>query len=588
MGRLVRDNPVCLHEWRLAARGRGAYFGRAAAVAVVLGLLILMRASTPGDLWVEVLPSAAGFVSRAAMAAALAAAVFVAPSLTGGAIADDRRRGRLADFLVTDLSALEIIVGKLAGGLAGLALIVPALGPVLIAAGTLGGVDPSAVVAGLVAAAAVAALAGSLAIVFSIRARHGFEATATAWAAMVALGSLADAWAYYIGPPPYPVRATDLRTIVTDPTRSGFSAEWLGLVAGCLAGTAGLVAVASWRLRPDGLREGVRKATGGRGRRVVVARSRPVVSRAWGWFDRIVGRRLGMPEPTLDAAPVFWRGLRRADSAWMRRASLGYAVVGIGAVAWEIDHWHAGIVNGYLVEAGMILVGIAAATAWDEDRARGGLSPILTTPLDGPTIVRETWWGVYRIVPRLALIPTVVVLIRGVFRGSPIAAGPMAVAAGALVLAYGSVATGVGLWVGLRVPRAGRAVAWTVGVLLLAGETWPWFWMDVLGIPIGGANSIADPLLAWVSPRCAAYLATAWPFFLGREPEIWPYAMSVPVWALGLAAIGLAIRRRLERGFDRRVGRMPDEPGPAHLNPPDPAGAGGRGRARRRSPQPLA
>jgi hypothetical protein len=264
-----------------------------------------------------------------------------------------------------------------------------------------------------------------------------------------------------------------------------------------------------------------------------------------------------MPEPTLDAAPVLWLAWRREESAWMSGAWLAYSVAAIGSVVISIAHWRAALVNGYLVSAGVLLVGVSAATAWDDERGRGGFVPLLTTPLASREIVRGTWWGAYRVVPRLAVLPTLVVLFRGLFWGQPLVALPMAAAAGALVLAYGAVATGIGLLIGLREPRSGRAISWTVALLLGANDAWPWFWSQVVGIHLIGADRPVYVLLAWVSPWMGSYLTTAWVSFLKREPGLYPYLVAVPVWATLLGAIGWALRRSIERSFDHLTGRMP-------------------------------
>jgi len=128
------------------------------------------------------------------------------------------------------------------------------------------------------------------------------------------------------------------------------------------------------------------------------------------------------------------------------------------------------------------------------------------------------------------------------------------------MLAYGSVATGLGLLIGLREPRTGRAVAWTLAILLGANDAWPWFWSQVMGIHIIGADRWIYLPLAWVSPWMGAYLTTAWVFFLKRQPELYPYIAVVPAWATLLAAIGRALRRSIERSFDRQTGRMPAGP----------------------------
>jgi ABC-type transport system involved in multi-copper enzyme maturation permease subunit len=558
-------------ECRRSARGWGFHAYRAVAVAATLGLLAALVLSVPVAARFEVWPRLMRYAYGVVVIVEMALAIGLAPALTAGAVCEERRRGRLEELLVTDLDAREIVFGKFTAGLAGLATVVGVLVPLLIMTALLGGLGPDEVVATSIVVLGVAAVGSALALLLSIWARRSFESMATATLTLLAIGLVAKTWAMYIGPPPLLIRATDVWAILLDPALTGFSIEWFVFIAEALATTAGLVAVAGWRLRPNGLRSkqfsgSVRWdrsltrpsfAKGDASAAPVIGR---LAARLRDRFDWSMGRRLGMPEPTLDAAPVLWRAWRRGDSAWMSGVWLVYQVAAIGSAILYLDHWQEAMVNGYLVSAGLLLVGVSAATAWEDERGQGGFIPLLTTPLSSREIVRGKWWGAYRAVPGLAVLPTLIVLLRGLFWGQPLVALPMAAAAGALILAYGAVATGLGLLIGLRQPRTGRAIAWTLAILLVANDAWPWFWSQVMGIHIIGADRWIYLPLAWVSPWMGTYLTTAWVFFLKREPELYRYVAAVPVWAVLLATIGWALRRSIERKFDRVTGRMPEGP----------------------------
>jgi hypothetical protein len=561
-------------SWRRSARGRGLYAWRSLAVLAALAVPMGVAASLASTEWGQLMPRFLRFAYQAVMTAELILAFGLAPAMTAGSVCDERRKGRLADVLVTDLSPREIVSGKLLAALAGLAMVVASILPALLLTSILGGIDPVEVVAGSIVVLGVGSVTASLSLLLSIRARRTVEAMTTAAASILAVSLMAYSWRRYIGPPPLWVRATSPWALLSDRAQSGFSTEWLVFVVLCLASTSALVALASWRLRPDGLRERVsappirrmmdghpskrRDSTASRIASAFLSTLR-VPSRSWDRFDRIVGRRLSMPDPTLDADPSLWRSWRRGESSWMRLVWLAYGVIAIGSAVLYVDQWHEAQVNGYLVSAGMLLVGVSAATAWDDDRGRDAFVPLLMTDLSAREIVRGAWWGCYRVVPRLAILPALIVLLRGLIWGQPLAALPMAVAAGALVLAYGTVAVGIGLWVGLREPRSGRAVAITLALLLLANDAWPWVWSQAFGVHIIGADRWSYVLLAWVSPWYASYLATAWVFFLKRQPELLSFLFSVPVWAAWLAAIGWLLRRSVERRFDRQAGRTPDQ-----------------------------
>jgi hypothetical protein len=88
----------------------------------------------------------------------LALVLLAAPASAAGAICVDRTRGTLAHVLVTDVSAMEIILGKLAARLAWLLGLVAASAPVLGLSILLGGVDPLAVLGAYLVTVGVAIL----------------------------------------------------------------------------------------------------------------------------------------------------------------------------------------------------------------------------------------------------------------------------------------------------------------------------------------------------------------------------------------------------------------------------------------------
>ena len=329
-------------ECRRSARGWGLHAYRAGAVAATLGLLAALVFSVPSAARFEVLPRLMRYAYGVVVIVEMTLAIGLAPALTAGAVCEERRRGRLEELLVTDLDAREIVFGKFSAGLAGLAVVVGVLVPLLIMTAILGGLGTrragrcrrSIVILG------VAAVGSALALLLSIWARRSFESMATATLTLLAVGILAKTWANYVGPPPLLIRGTDVWAILLDPALQGFSIEWFVFVAGALATTSGLVAVAGWRLRPDGLRW---KQFSGSVRRKGDASAAPAIgrlaARVRDRFDRSLGRRLGMPEPTLDAAPVLWRAWRRGDSAWMSGVWLVYQVAAIVLAILYLNHW---------------------------------------------------------------------------------------------------------------------------------------------------------------------------------------------------------------------------------------------------------
>ena len=74
----------------------------------------------------------------------LSLVLLAAPAATAGAICQDRARGTLLHMLMTDLSAAEIVLGKLAARLTPVLAMICCTLPMLELLSLLGGVDPLA------------------------------------------------------------------------------------------------------------------------------------------------------------------------------------------------------------------------------------------------------------------------------------------------------------------------------------------------------------------------------------------------------------------------------------------------------------
>jgi ABC-type transport system involved in multi-copper enzyme maturation permease subunit len=123
------------------------------------------------------------------------------------------------------------------------------------------------------------------------------------------------------------------------------------------------------------------------------------------------------------------------------------------------------LANMFIVVLGLLLFSVSAVTSLAEERARGSLDVLLTTPLSTPSIVWGKWWGAYRTVPLLAALPAV--NMAAVNRGWE--SWPLAVLGVGLILAYGAALTSLGLALATWLPRLGRAAAWSaVGYVLMA------------------------------------------------------------------------------------------------------------------------
>jgi ABC-type transport system involved in multi-copper enzyme maturation permease subunit len=336
----------------------------------------------------------------AIMAVELVLAIAIVPATAAGAICQDKMRGELTLMMVTDLSDAEIVLGKLGSRLVTILGIVACGLPALAILTSLGGVDPVAIVAGLMVIVAMAVLGVSLALTFSVWATKPHEALMATFAtyAIWLLALLAwhetarGSW-------------TPGLLYVTNPFWLLFVAEWtrgaaplfecLFFLVGSLAISMLLAVVSIWRIRGVTLRQAGRPARNGppprrRGLTCIGPRSVQV--------------------SLLDRDPVFWRELhRRQPSGWGRLIWKLYAVVSVifTMLAIFANRDIAPGTAAFMVSIGLLMVSVISATSLAEERAHGSLDLLMTTPLSSRAIVLGKWWGSFRAVPRLAILPGV-------------------------------------------------------------------------------------------------------------------------------------------------------------------------------------
>jgi hypothetical protein len=167
MAKLMSLGPVFGFEWLAVSRRWQWYAARSVFVLGILGALSLVwwaRAARSPARTVQAQAVVGRVFCGAIIATQLAMVLLAAPAATAGALCLDRARGTLAHMLVTDLSSVEIILGKLA------ARMVPVLGillcflPIPALASLLGGIDPGVVAGSMVVTIGVAASGGAGAV----------------------------------------------------------------------------------------------------------------------------------------------------------------------------------------------------------------------------------------------------------------------------------------------------------------------------------------------------------------------------------------------------------------------------------------
>jgi ABC-type transport system involved in multi-copper enzyme maturation permease subunit len=560
----------------ITARRWQVYALRAVYVSLLLAGLTLTWG--PSERTVKSLAEAAAIgrmLLYTVIAVQLAVVLLAAPAATAGTICVDKARGTLLHAFVTELTDREIVLGKLGARLAPvLALMAYGL-PVLALGSFLGGIDMAAALGAELVTAGVAILSCTLALMTSLWARKPHQALLLTYA-------LVGLWVGLVPALIVLFRLNKPNTLVgvvpymTNPVMAAFAPELfapsvsvgLGEQAAFFLATlliaSGLIGLAIRRLRPTALAQA----------------SRPQNLERPGAPARLVDY---LPGPSLDGNPVLWREWhRKRPSRWTGRFWTGYAVVSTLAslyvlgcyYCWWGDglirngiHLVAAQVNAWQVSIGLLLLSVSAATSLAEERDRGSLDVIMTTPLSTGEIVWGKWWGTFAMVPRLAILPIWV------------AAGASMVTDGGiglvlmigLMLAYAAAITSLGLAVATWVPRLGRVITASVMSYILVAVGWPLLLAVLPTLPVlESIPFIRDrdwDGLYLASPFFGIYATTEWaarPWFSYRSYYTWGFGQVLAdedpswplIWIAVYSAIALILVFATLRTFDRCLGRV--------------------------------
>jgi ABC-type transport system involved in multi-copper enzyme maturation permease subunit len=330
--------------------------------------------------------------------------------------------------------------------------------------------------------------------------------------------------------------------------------RFLGL---CLVLSAVLSVPAAWRLRAAAARE---------------------PDRARRWFDLRFLSSWGLPGPSLDGNPVLWREWHaRRPTRWVLILWALYAALAVGCTAttaWLTasgtpGRWAAGsFLNALQVAAGMLMLSISAASSLAEERVLGSLDVLLATPLSTRSIVWGKWWGTFRAVPVLAILPglatAAIAWHHGHWSGVVLVVG--------LVVAYGSALTSLGLALATWVPRLGRAV----GLCVAAHVGITVGWVVFVAILTPRAPGLTGPGLASFSPFLGVMLPNVEMQIPRPAPSQWHEAVGwVTFWILVDAALAAALLTAVLLTFNRCLGRVDEAPVPSLIPAGKPA-AGAR------------
>ena len=526
----------------------------------------------------------------------LALVLLIAPAATAGSICLDRARGTLTHMLVTDLASSEIVLGKLAARLLPVFALVASTMPVLALAGLLGGVVIEAIITLTVLTVCLAILGCSLALAFSVRATRTHEV-------LMAVYGIEAVWV--LGPAVWMILASS-GLIVTCPywfmMLNPFVLAWapyawpeqvsVSLLAGVVAGTmtmsALLVAYAVLRVRAE-----TRSGPSRQFARAAVMSGQRMGTNVRLAAGTLAGSRTGLVAGMAARAAVASGQdcLGRLHHACSRRHRLGrfhddrecrprFLI--------EPGPQFLGLVGGLEATFGLLLLSMAAPTVLAEERVRGSLDVLLTTPIATDRIVLAKWWGAFRVVPALALLPAIGAIVNAAtdparaFRMGPTVHPPapletidrLAIAGlpVLLFLAQGAAVTSLGLLLATWVRRLGRAVA--ASVTLYAVFALGWLILLEIGVELvtlfgnafglfpandRGAEEFFTTILASACPLGGQFMPSVLTELPGDESR-GAYYIGLIVAALATFLVSLVMLALSLLSFDRCIGRVPERP----------------------------
>jgi ABC-type transport system involved in multi-copper enzyme maturation permease subunit len=585
--------PVFVHESIAATRRWQHYASRSLFVTSLLAALAFIwlficaeEGNLVGSISLQGLAEGGEYIFYAISATQLVLVLLVAPAATAGAICLDRARGNLTHMLVTDLADSEVIPGKLAARLLPVLALVATTVPVLAISALLGGVVFEAIISLTLITIALAIMGCALALAVSVRSNRTHEVLVVVYAIeslwilspliwtmmaqtqvlpgipgwLIQINPFVLAWSAYAWP-------------------DDVSIVWLGAVLGAMMLISAVCAFyAVIRLRAE--------VTLGSG----LSRSRFAL-----WVNKTYKRLLWWrPAPSLDNDHVLWREWRRGRTSRAAKMVWGLffalSIAGLAAGIMRIDDdYHQGtqfliLASGFQATFGLLLVSLFAPTVLAEERVRGSLDVLMTTPLSTARIVMAKWRAAYRAVPALAILPAISCLV--IVANAPehsqasqlfLPAPPPLDAVDkiayvclpvAFLLAQGAAVTSVGLVLATWIRRIGRAVAVSVTICALFALGWIPFLevgqslFEEFGLWPDAYSQRPEDLIAIVGSACPlggqyfTFETTSWP--AGKSRLAYYIAQSILLLAtIEFALILLALT---QVSFDRCVGRVSERP----------------------------
>jgi len=436
---------VCEREMMVLPRTRGLYVARSLAAATLLGIIGTCWLVVTGSQALVTIGDTARFgatllriLAPLQLVLAMLAAALVAVLAVG--IEKDRRTLEL--LLVSRLGDAQLVLGKLAGSLLRVGLLLVAAAPMFVIALLFGGVGPAQLGRLLLVTAAAAIAAASIATMAAFWRDTTFQALAISAFALVGWSAAGEAVAAAAGPTAAavvsPVRAAlDALTPAGGRSLSGFIAVATGLAAA--ASGLAVALVRRWNTATEI-------------RRPAAAGLAPRRREVW-------------------ANPVLWREIRtRAQGralfvvrlAWVVLFAAAVAGLAAEARAARPDRFAVAAAVVPMVLASLLAVAAMAVTSITVERDRGTLDLLLVSDLEPGEFVWGKLLGVIAAARELVILPVLVCLglvPLGLATGEEVTYLVTGLAVLVLFVAV------LGVYAGLSHGVSRRAIAVTLGIV---------------------------------------------------------------------------------------------------------------------------
>jgi ABC-type transport system involved in multi-copper enzyme maturation permease subunit len=538
--------PVFAYEWLRSSRRWQLYATRSLFIAILFAALCLTWISEIG--WNSYNASmrrnavVGEHIFFAVIGTQLALVLLLAPAATANAICLDKARGSLVHLLVTDLSGVELVLGKLA------ARLIPVLGmvacslPMLFLCLHFGGIEPDALIGAFLVILGVAVLCSTFALAISVWGRQTQDVLLAAYLVWGVLLLAAPGWnaltTLWPGLSPLPAGFE-----YTNPFYLAFApylrrihlpiSEYLTFLVVCLTVSLVLVVVAVWKIRAVTIGQlGVPDA---RSRRKRWPRLAPQGGTA-----------------ALDFNPVYWQERRRRPSGrWARNIWRIYGMLALlFSLAAVLSYWNgsgaslAAWCSGLQVSIGLLLFGVTLVSGIAHERINGSLEVLLTTPLSTWTIVWGKWLASLRSLFPFLLLPLLVTVCMGLGKGAWFAILIFV----CLTVSYGGALIGLGLLLATWIRRPGQAIAILVTLYVSITVGWLLIIMEIL------QHSVATDGMAMASPFYGPGDLT---YEISEGHNNLP---SITAWGIGWAAVysgmaGFLLMLTKTGHFESRLGR---------------------------------